>query len=116
RGYDLIVAHFDHGIRHDSAVDRELVQWAARRYELPFVAEQGNLGRASEAGARAARYAFLVRAQDKHRAKGIVTGHHQDDLVETSLLNLARGAGRHGLAPMVDGEVLRPLLGLTRTE
>jgi tRNA(Ile)-lysidine synthase TilS/MesJ len=45
-----------------------------------------------------------------------MTAHHQDDLIETSLLNLARGSGRLGLAPMtaVSDHLLRPLLAVPR--
>jgi tRNA(Ile)-lysidine synthase len=35
-GVELIVAHFDHGIRTDSGVDRQLVQDEAERRDLKF--------------------------------------------------------------------------------
>lgn len=116
RGYDLVVAHYDHGLRPSSVADRELVERAAASYRLPVFVEAGQLGRASEAAARAARYRFLDRVRLEQKATAIITAHHQDDLVETSLLNLARGTGRHGLAPMSNPAVLRPLLAVTRTE
>ena len=55
-----IVAHFDHGIRTDSADDRRLVEHVARHYGLTFVYDEGKMGPgASEAAAREARYTFL---------------------------------------------------------
>ncbi|MDF2460928.1 MAG: hypothetical protein K0S68_331 [Candidatus Saccharibacteria bacterium] len=114
--YELIVAHFDHGIRDDSASDRLFVNGAARRYDLPFVYHTAALGRASEAVARAARHSWLEQTRAERQAGAVVTGHHADDLLETSLLNLARGTGRRGLAPMQSGPILRPLLSVTRAE
>src|SRR5690348_16932946 len=83
KGLDLIIAHFEHGIRSDSKEDLELVRAAAAHYGLPFVWEHGHLGpNASEAAAREARYTFLRRVRAEHAAKAIVTAHHQDDLLE----------------------------------
>ena len=116
RNYNLIVAHFDHGIRPDSSLDAELVQEVANRYGLKTEIDQGRLGQASEAVARSARHAFLDRVRVKHQADAIITAHHQDDLIETSLLNLARGTGRRGLAPLMDGPIIRPLLNVARSQ
>src|SRR5665213_799396 len=100
-GVRLIVAHFDHGIREDSVEDRRLVQNVAREYRLPFVYDAGNLGvDTSEAAARQARYRFLRRVQQASGARAIVTAHHQDDLLETAILNLLRGTGRKGLTAL----------------
>jgi tRNA(Ile)-lysidine synthetase-like protein len=114
--YDLIVAHFDHGMREESRSDRLFVQGAAKRYDLPFVYHTAALGRANEATARAARHTWLEQARSDRQALAVVTGHHADDLLETSLLNLARGTGRRGLAPMLSGPILRPLLNVGRAE
>src|SRR3990172_5722177 len=93
--YNFIVAHFDHGIREDSKLDRELVQELAKKYNLPFVYNQGNLGpKASEATARDARYAFLNKVKDSVSAQAIITAHHQDDVLETAIINLLRGTNR----------------------
>ncbi len=116
RGYELVVAHYDHGMRADSHLDRELVEAAAARYKLLFVTATGALGQASEAVARAKRYDFLERVRLDHRASHIVTAHHQDDLIETSLLNLSRGTGRRGLAPLGSSSILRPMLGVSRRQ
>src|SRR5438309_4751219 len=59
-GLNLTVAHYDHGIREDSAKDRKLVQEVAQQYKLPFTYREGNLGpNTSESKARTARYNFL---------------------------------------------------------
>lgn len=108
----LTVAHFDHGIRPDSAEDRLLVSRVARDYGLSFVYDEGRLGAgASEAAARDARYTFLRRVMRADGADYIVTAHHEDDVLETAVINLLRGTGRKGLASLRShGELYRPLL------
>lgn len=115
---ELVVAHFDHGVRPDAAEDRKLVQKAAEQYGIPFYTEQGKLGPdVSEATAREARYAFLRRVQKEQGARAIVTAHHQDDMLETAILNMLRGTGRKGLSSLASNETLvRPLLAWTKKD
>lgn len=117
-GMSLTVAHFDHGIRPDSAADRVFVQALADTFELPFVYDTAQLGPgASEALARTARYQFLERVRLSSQARAIVTAHHQDDLLETAVLNLLRGTGRKGLTSLQDrSDLRRPLLGYAKTQ
>ncbi|HSX33143.1 MAG TPA: tRNA lysidine(34) synthetase TilS [Candidatus Saccharimonadales bacterium] len=118
KGLELIVAHFEHGIRADSDQDRQLVQRVAQAYQLPFVFARGELGPgASEAIARAARYAFLRRVAKDREAQAIITAHHQDDVLETAILNLLRGTGNRGLSSLRSGgDVVRPLLDVPKAE
>lgn len=72
-------------------------------------------GASWEAKARRARYEALyshLRADEI-----LVTGHTADDVAETMLINLGRGAGPRGLSgiPRRRGRVLRPLIGVRRT-
>ena len=117
QGLNITVAHYDHGIRHDSAKDRRLVQKLARSYGLPCVYQEGNLGSgASEDTARRARYQFLRATQKAANAIGIITAHHQDDLLETAILNLLRGTGRHGLGALKStADLARPLLDVPKS-
>lgn len=117
-GLELVVAHFDHGIRPDSAKDRQFVKAMAKEYGLPFVYEEGRLGaKAGEAKARQARYDFLGRAQKEHGAATIVTAHHQDDVLETAIINILRGTGRKGLTALRERPGLsRPLLKVPKQE
>ncbi|QQS18837.1 hypothetical protein IPL68_02130 [Candidatus Saccharibacteria bacterium] len=86
------MAHFDHGIRPDSVEDRKLVQKLAKQYGLPFVYDRAELGAgASEAVAREARYAFLSRVKEAVGADAIITAHHEDDVLETIIINWLRG-------------------------
>jgi tRNA(Ile)-lysidine synthase len=114
----LVVAHYDHGIRPDSDVDRRLVGQLARTYGVPFVYDEGNLGPAtSEATARKARYDFLHTVIKQINANSIVTAHHQDDVVETALLQLLRGTGRKGMSSLKSTDIIkRPLLHIPKRE
>lgn len=114
----LIVAHYDHGIRNDSVEDRKLVQDVALNHGLQFVYDEGNLGpNTSEAAARKARYEFLHKVRDASKARKIITAHHQDDLLETAILNILRGTGRAGFAPLSGSDVIkRPLLNTSKQE
>lgn len=108
----LTVAHLDHGIRAESGADRRLVAQAAAAYGLPFVYETAHLGPgASEAVARQVRYTFLRRVQQQVGAQAIITAHHQDDVLETAIINLLRGTGRRGISSLQSTPtLLRPLL------
>lgn len=113
--YDqLIVAHFDHGIRSDSADDAEFVRQLAVLYGLPFETFREELGvDASEETARDRRYAFLRSVAKKYNAV-IVTAHHADDVVESVVINIQRGTGWRGLAVMDSPGVTRPLVSMRK--
>lgn len=117
-GVKLVVAHYDHGIRQNSARDRKHVETLAARYRLPFVYDLGQLGPgASEAEARTARYRFLNKVREVSGSHAIVTAHHQDDVLETAVLNLLRGTGRKGLSSLTSGEgIIRPLTRVPKSE
>ena len=114
--HELIVAHFDHGIRPDSAADARFVEAVARQHGLPFVSKRVELGPgASEEVARWHRYDFLQRMAQAHDAV-IVTAHHADDVIETMAINIQRGTGWRGLAVLDRPKVIRPLLAVPKQQ
>ena len=114
--FDLIVAHFDHGIRPDSAADARFVAGLAKLRGLPFVSKREELGaKASEDQARKARYDFLFQEARRLQAT-IATAHHLDDVVETIAINSIRGTGWRGLAVLDRAGVVRPLLKYSKAE
>lgn len=113
---ELIVAHFDHGIREDSASDETFVRHLAETYGLEYYSQREELGKnASEDRARQARYAFLHRICEEQNAV-LVTAHHAGDIVETVAINIVRGTGWRGLAVMDSKNVWRPLLEVEKQE
>lgn len=107
---EIIVAHFDHGIRANSSEDAEFVQRRAKEYGIEVVVGRGELGEsASEEKARKARYEFLRQVATKAGGE-IYTAHHLDDLVGSVAINLIRGTGWRGLAVLNTAGIRRPFL------
>lgn len=102
---------------HCASVCRQLdVDFDARSVSVVPKARQS-----TEALAREARYAALAE-HCRQRQSVLLLGQHQDDQLETVLLQLKRGAGPQGLAAMPDYQVkdgivmLRPMLNITRKQ
>lgn len=115
RDLELVVAHFDHGIRDDSSQDAKFVAGLAKFYDLPFEVKREKLGKnSSENLARNRRYKFLRSIAEKYDAL-IITAHHSDDAIETIAINITRGTGWRGLA-VLDSDIIRPLLGTTKQD
>ena len=120
-GYRLTAAHVAHGLRGpESELDVEAVRTLAESLEVPWVVETAHVPGAAnlEARARTQRYRALGTIARQVGGTRILTGHTQDDQVETVLLRLLRGAGRRGLGGIAPqrGRLLRPLLGATRDD
>lgn len=114
--HELVVAHFDHGIREESDADARFVKALAKKYHLPFEHRREELGQAaSEELARERRYDFLRLLARQHDAR-IITAHHLDDVVETIVINIERGTGWRGLAVLNASDIERPLLRKTKQE
>jgi tRNA(Ile)-lysidine synthase len=118
KGVELIVAHLDHGIREDSKLDQQLVKDLADQYGLKFETKSIALGsNISEQLAREARYEFLSNVMRDNNALAIITAHHSDDVIETSIFNLLRGTGRKGVTSLRSSDYLiRPLLGVSKEQ
>ena len=130
----LIVCHLDHQLRgRSSQADARFVEKLAKEYDLDLAAGSADVRALAkrnkmsvETAAREARYKFFAKIANQRRCYTIFLGHHADDLVETFLFNLFRGAGLAGLAAMrevsqrrigdVDLTIVRPFLGVWRDE
>lgn len=114
--YPLTVAHFNHRLRPDSAVDATLVRRYAKRLAVPVISGHWADPHGGEAAAREARYRFLQEAAHQTRAQVIVLAQHADDQLETILLRLLRSGAVDGMRGMMqdreqgDFRLIRPLL------
>jgi tRNA(Ile)-lysidine synthase len=115
---ELVVAHIDHGIRDNSTEDRKFVEHFALSNKIKFYYKEALLGPdASEELARNVRYEYLYELKNKLNARAILTAHHQDDVIETAILNMIRGTGRSGLSALKDQiDIYRPLLGFSKKQ
>ncbi len=114
--WQLAVAHLNHKTRPESDQDAELVASLANKYNLPFYLGQLDGKSRSEATLRKKRYQFLGEVADGVRADFIVTAHHSDDRLETSIFNTIRGADREGMTAMkpLRDQLARPLLPFSK--
>ena len=106
-GLRVTVHHVDHHARSTSGDDAAHVTAVCASLSVPVSVHDVvvPVGANFEARARAARRGALPA--------GVLTGHTMDDLVETVILNMIRGAGVDGLSPMID-DPTKPLRGVRR--
>jgi tRNA(Ile)-lysidine synthase len=115
-----VVLHVDHGLRgEESLMDAEFVRGLCGRLGIPcevrrLKVEGGNL----QDEARRGRYRIAEELAQAGGFSAIATGHTADDVAETVLMNLARGAGLRGLSgiPPTRGRVVRPLIWHSRRD
>ena len=116
-GIRLEAAHFNHHLRgEESDRDEAFVSALCDRYDIPLHIGGGQVTagkKGLEAAARDARYAFLRTLNGK-----VATAHTADDNAETILMRLIRGTGLKGLGGItpVQGQIIRPMLRITRQE
>ncbi|MEY2525465.1 MAG: tRNA(Ile)-lysidine synthase [Verrucomicrobiota bacterium] len=130
----LVVCHLNHQLRgRSSGADARFVEKLAANYAVDLAIGSTNVRAFAakkkmsiETAARDARYKFFAQVAKRKRCRTIFLAHHADDLVETFLINLFRGAGTAGLSAMrdvstrrvedVDLIIVRPLLGVWRAD
>lgn len=118
----LFAIHVHHGLQEVANAWPAHCQRVCQALDVPLqvVAVQVQVGASLEQAARDARYtAFTERLG---AGEVLLSAQHQDDQAETLLFRLLRGAGVRGLSGMPHaralgkGQLLRPLLGVSRTE
>ena len=99
-----------------SLCDREGVTIHLSHFDTTTYAELHQVS--IEMAARELRYRYFEQLRQDIGAVEICVAHHQDDAVETLLMNLVRGAGIHGLTGIRprNGHVVRPLLCVSRSD
>jgi tRNA(Ile)-lysidine synthase len=120
----LRAIHIDHGLHPNSRLWSTHCRRLARQLKVPLQVLTTKVtrvrGESLEAAARTARYALL----EAHLAPGevLLTAHHEDDQLETVLLQLFRGSGLAGISAMPEiaafghGFLGRPLLSCRRSQ
>jgi tRNA(Ile)-lysidine synthase len=125
-GFNFGIAHCNFQLRGDESVsDQEFCNSLARQLRVPFhttrfdtMAHVATEKISTQMAARELRYQWFEQISQQAGYDVIALAHHQNDAIETILLNLTRGtgiAGLHGISPK-KGKLVRPLLFLTRDE
>ena len=125
-GYHCQAAHCNFHLRgEESDRDEAFVRQWCQNKEIPlhvvhFDTQQTacDQGISIEMAARQLRYNWFKTLLEKEQLHYLAIGHHADDSVETFFLNLTRGAGVRGLSGIQyrNGQIIRPLLNLSRAE
>lgn len=125
-GVDVGVAHCNFNLRADEAQrDERFVALLAKNLGLSFYVTHFDTKKyaaenkiSTQMAARDLRYNWFEEIRVKAQYDYIALAQHQNDAVETVLINLARGtgiSGLHGILPK-RGRLIRPLLFLTRQQ
>jgi tRNA(Ile)-lysidine synthase len=125
-GYQFGIAHCNFGLRGSESVrDEAFVRDLSLQMEVPFhhvrfdtLAYAAKLKISTQMAARDLRYEWFDQIRKELEYDFIALAHHQNDVIETLLLNLTRGtgiAGMHGILPK-RGHFIRPLLFLNRPQ
>lgn len=118
--YDFVVAHCNFKLRgtesdgdevfmHDYCGEHGIELYVKTFETREFALQEGI---SIEMAARELRYKWFYELLDSLHYQYLLTAHHQDDLVETMLINLSRGTGIRGLSGIhpKKGRRVRPLL------
>ena len=125
-GFSVAVAHCNFGLRgSESDGDEQFVADYCDEHNLAFYLKRFNTeefaiqeGISLEMAARDMRYQWFDSLLNLHKFDFLATAHHQDDVIETFLINLSRGSGIKGLSGIQakSGRIIRPMLFTNRTE
>ncbi|GGH17091.1 tRNA lysidine(34) synthetase TilS [Mucilaginibacter phyllosphaerae] len=125
-GYNFGIAHCNFMLRGaDADADQEFTRLLAQQMGVSFYTVNFDTKQYAadnkvsiQMAARDMRYQWFAQISQSAGYDAISLAHHQNDTIETILLNLTRGtgiAGLHGILPK-NGPLVRPLLFLTRHE
>ncbi len=123
QGYTCIVAHVNYNVRktanRDQAIVKEFCCKHGLKFELLKVDRkvEGNF----QAMARDIRFEFIRKLAKKHNVKNIYLGHHQNDHIETYLMQKQRNItpdyyGIRDQVEFLEMVIHRPLLKYSKNE
>ncbi|MBU2914510.1 tRNA lysidine(34) synthetase TilS [Reichenbachiella agariperforans] len=123
-GYQFSVAHCNFGLRgKDSDQDEQFVRALSGSMDVPFYTQHfeteayAQTNKVSiQMAARDLRYAWFDTLMSEHQMDYLLTAHHANDLIETSLFNFTKGTSIAGLRGIQkkNGQTIRPLSFATK--
>ena len=98
----LVACHFNHCLRDEADQEEKFVKDVCKSLGVKFIAEKKEVkkffhGDSLEQTARQLRYDFFLKCSRETKIKKLALAHHKDDLAETVLMRIVRGAGLKGL-------------------
>lgn len=125
-GIDILAVHCNFQLRGDeSNRDQRFVTELCQRLNIPLISRVFDTEKyrserrlSVETACRELRYEEFRKLKNERKFDRIAVAHNANDNAETLLLNLMRGAGISGLRAMLadTGEIIRPLLAISRRE
>lgn len=125
-GFQVGVAHCNFGLRgQESDKEERLVADYCDQHNLAFWSKRFNTSEYAlqeaisiEMAARDLRYEWFNELMDQQGFDYLATAHHQDDVIETFMINLSRGSGIRGLSGIQpkSGRIIRPMLFTSHDE
>ncbi|MGE5424434.1 MAG: tRNA lysidine(34) synthetase TilS [Syntrophothermus sp.] len=125
-GFQVGVAHCNFSLRGEESDKEELfVSEYCDRHNIVFWSKRFNTseialqqGISIEMAARDLRYEWFHELMKQQDFNYLATAHHQDDVIETFVINLSRGSGIKGLSGIQpkSGRIIRPMLFTNHTE
>lgn len=120
----ISVAHVNHQLRTGTKEEERFVKNLSEEYHCPFYSytwtQENHPESGIEEAAREMRYAFFEEVMEAQGIDVLMTGHHQDDQVETILMKLTRGSSLEQLTGIqmsrkfYQGLLVRPLLSFPK--
>src|ERR1700753_3562277 len=125
-GYHFAIAHCNFQLRGDESLrDQEFCNNLAHQLRVPFHTTYFDTSNYAadrkmsiQMAARELRYQWFEQVRQQHDYDIIALAHHQNDAIETILLNLTRGTGMSGMHVILprNGHLVSPLLFMGREE
>jgi len=125
-GYSCFALHCNFHLRGEESMrDEHFTEEYVRSLQIPYskadfethqYADTHHLS--IEMAARELRYEWFEKKRLEVNAQAIAVAHHQNDSVETLLMNLIRGTGIRGLCGIrpKNGYIVRPLLAVSKSD
>lgn len=121
--YKIEAIYVDHQWKNDSLNHNQHIINIMRTTQIPITIYQIKQFALSENTARKIRYKIFIQHAIKKKCTAIITGHNQNDKVETILQNIIRGTSLNGITHLTLSKklsnqisIIRPLINFSKSE
>ena len=122
-GIDVVVGHVNYNKRDSAIRDENIVKEYCAKNDISFhvLRPTMDINENFQSWARNVRYSFFKQLYDEYNASGLLLAHHEDDVIETYLMQLERNSkveyyGINEETTINNMLVIRPLLNKSKEE